>query len=179
MSKAEQIPPEEARQIQHIVALTIRQLQMRYPDQRVLRGVHAKDHGCVEARFEIEPELAADLRVGVFQQPSQCYRALVRFSNADTLVRPDSTPSANGAPPAHGSRGMAIKLLDAPGPFLVSGAEPSQDFLMINQPVFAFANVEDYEVLSRVVAEHADVVRPLLYGTTAASGRHLAPRHRS
>ncbi|MFO0820209.1 MAG: hypothetical protein U1A77_19835 [Pirellulales bacterium] len=160
MSKAEQIPTEEARQIQHIVELTIRQLQMRYPDKRVLRGVHTKDHGCVEARFEIEPEIDADLRVGVFQQPCRCYRALVRFSNADTLVRPDSTPGANGGPPAHGSRGMAIKLLDAPGPFLETGAEPSQDFLMINQPVFAFANVEDYEVLSRVVVDHKDDIRP-------------------
>lgn len=160
MAQVEQIPPEEARQIQHIVELTIRQLQMRYPDQRVLRGVHAKDHGCVEARFEIEPDIDADLRIGVFQQPCRCYRALVRFSNADTLVRPDSTPGANGGPPAHGSRGMAIKLFEATGPFLVPGAEPSQDFLMINQPVFAFANVEDYEVLSRVVVDHKDDIRP-------------------
>ena len=36
----------------------------------------------------------------------------------------------------------------------------TQDFLMVNQPVFAFANVEDYEVLSRVLVDHHDDARP-------------------
>ena len=42
--------------------------------------------------------------------------------------------------------------------------ERTQDFLMINQPVFAFANVEDYEALSQIIfddKENADaLLRP-------------------
>lgn len=158
----ENIPADEPQQIQHIVELTMQQLQMRYPgDKRMLRGVHAKDHGCVTATFEVLPDIAENLRQGVFTQPGKKYSALVRFSNASTLVTPDSTPGANGGPPSHGSRGMAIKLLGVEGPIVepAHGA-PTQDFLMVNQPVFAFANVEDYEVLSRVLVDHKDDPRP-------------------
>jgi len=157
----EKIPADEAGQIQHIVALTIAQLQRRYPgDQQVLRGVHAKAHGCVTATFEILPDLAENLRQGVFQIPGRRYACHVRFSNAATLVTPDSKVVENGIP-QHGSRGMAIKLTGVEGPMLepVHGFS-TQDFLLINQPAFAFANVEDYEVLSRVLVDHKDDPRP-------------------
>ena len=53
---------------------------------------------------------------------------------------------------AHGSRGMAIKVYDVGGDRLApDDGERTQDFLMINQPVFAFANVEDYEALSKAI----------------------------
>ena len=149
----ENIPANEPQQIQHIVELTMQQFRMRYPgDKRVLRGVHAKAHGCVTATFEVLPVIDESLRQGVFSVPGKKYSALVRFSNASTQVTPDSTPGTNGGPPAHGSRGMAIKLLGVEGTILepAHGA-PTQDFLMVNHPVFAFANVEDYEVLSRAL----------------------------
>ena len=158
----ENIPADEQKQIEHIVQLTMQQLQMRFPgDKRVLRGVHAKDHGCVTATLEVLCGLAENLRQGIFAQPGKRYSALVRFSNAAMLVTPDSAPGTNGGAPSHGSRGMAIKLLGVEGPTLgsVHGAA-TQDFLMVNQPVFAFANVEDYEVLSRVLVDHHDDARP-------------------
>ena len=159
----ENIPADEPQQIQHIVELMREQLQNRYPDEvRVRRGVHAKGHGCVTATFEILPDIAANLRQGVFAQTGKTYSAFVRFSNADpSFVKPDSKPAVNGAPVEHGSRGMAIKLLGVEGNMLgaVHGA-PTQDFLMVNQPVFAFANVEDYEVLSRVLVDNHDDAGP-------------------
>ena len=151
----ENIPAEEAQQIRNIADLTIQQLHYRYPgERRVLRGVHAKDHGCVNATFHVLSDIAETMRHGVFTKPGKAYSALVRFSNASTVVAQDSTPGENGGPPAHGSRGMAIKLLGAKGTPLENAHGPlTQDFLMINQPVFAFANVEDYEVLSQVLLE--------------------------
>ncbi len=172
----ENIPVDEAKQIQNIVALTIQQLQHRYPgNKRVLRGVHAKDHGCVTATFAVLPGIAENLRQGVLATPGKTYSALVRFSNAATLVTPDSTPGTGGGPPAHGSRGMAIKLLGVEGPTLgpIHGPVATQDWLLVNQPAFAFANVEDYEVLSRVLVDHNDDARPFFAqrlpppGTTA------------
>lgn len=155
-ARVENIPAGELQQIQHIVELTIRQLQMRYPGLKsVLRGVHAKSHGCVSGEFQILANIPGNLRHGVFGIPRRTFASMIRFSNAATLVTPDSKRVADGV--EHGSRGMAIKLLGVEGKPLghVNGAL-TQDFLLINQPVFAFANVEDYEVLSRVLVEHND-----------------------
>ena len=94
--------------------------------------------------------------MGVFATAGHSYQAWVRFSNADVVPLPDTIIGPDGKP-AHGSRGMAIKLLNVPGCSLLEpfGA-PTQDFLMINSPVFAFANVEDYLALSKVLQEDAD-----------------------
>jgi hypothetical protein len=154
----EKVPPNEPARIDHVAALTVKQLDNRYTGKpRVLRGVHPKDHGCVEASFTVSPTLAPEYRVGVFSKPGRQYRAAIRFSNAAPLVTPDSLdpPGADGKPVrAHGSRGMAIKLYGVEGSRLVpNDGERTHDFLMINQPAFAFANVEDYEALSEFIAQ--------------------------
>lgn len=156
-AKIEEIPPNEPEQIQSVVASTFKQLKNRYPgDKQVLRGVHAKDHGCVKAQFQIAPELDKKYRVGIFSEPGRRYDAWVRFSNAATLVLPDDPKDEMGNR-VPGSRGMAIKLLGVAGtPLVPPHGSLTQDFLMVNHPVFAFANVEDYEVLSSVVADPAN-----------------------
>ena len=159
----ENIPADEPQQIQNIVALTIQQLQRRYSgDKRVLRGVHPKDHGCVTATFAVLPGIAKNLQQGILATPGKTYSAHVRFSNAATLVTPDSASGTGGGPPSHGSRGMAIKLRGVEGTILgpMQGPVATQDLLLINQPAFTFANVEDYEVLSRVLVDHKDDARP-------------------
>jgi hypothetical protein len=145
----ESIPAQEAAQIENIVRLTVAQMKKRYPaGTPVLRGVHPKDHGCVKATFHVSDKLPEELRVGVFATPGREYPAWVRFSNAAVLVGADSTAKE------HGSRGMAIKLLHVEGTPLIKTEEPlTQDFLMVNHPVFAFANVEDYEALSKVLLD--------------------------
>jgi len=151
LTQVESIPSEEATQIKNIMGLTIEQLKKRYPGETpVLRGVHPKDHGCVMAKFKVLDTLAEDLRVGVFSTPGHEYQAWIRFSNAAVLDAPDS-PSEAGVT-KHGSRGMAIKLLGVSGtPLVKNGGPLTQHFVMINQPVFAFSNVEDYEALSEVL----------------------------
>ncbi len=148
----ELIPANEATQIENIVRLTVEQMKKRYLNKLPpLRGVHPKDHGCVTAKFQVLNDLPDAYRVGVFAKPGREYQAYVRYSNADVLTRPDSTPEK------HGSRGMAIKLLNVEGDRLIPRDEPvTQDFLLVNHPVFAFANVEDYEVLSNVLLDNND-----------------------
>jgi hypothetical protein len=154
----EKIPADEEQQIANIVELTIKQLEMRYPSpNRVLRGVHPKDHGCVRGEFRVLDDLAPELHEGVFASPGRVYATWIRFSNADPLVRRDSEPEAEAIPVQHDSRGMAIKLMGVDGEVLRRTDDlPAQDFLLVNQPVFAFANVEDYEVLSRVLVDNRD-----------------------
>lgn len=153
-SRFEEIPAEEGTQIENIIRLTVEQQRKRYPgEDPVRRGVHPKDHGCVQAKFEVLETLPEPLRVGVFAKPGRVYEAWIRFSNAAVRIGADS-PSP---PPRHGSRGMAIKLMGVDGRPLVEGDGPlTQDFLMVNHPVFAFANVEDYEALSQVLLKDQD-----------------------
>ena len=152
----ERIPEGEERLIENIVEATAAQLRMRYPKgDRVLRGVHPKDHGCVVAKFQVREDLPSTFAVGVFQ-PGAEYECYIRFSNAAVRVGHDTKRDQDGNP-LHGSRGMAIKLLGVKGESLLPlhGAS-TQDFLMINQPAFAFANVEDYELLSNVLVQNND-----------------------
>src|ERR1700676_4872012 len=151
MTELEHVPPEEPAQIKNIARLTIEQLKKRYPGvDPVLRGVHAKDHGCVTAKFKVDDAVPENLRLGVFATPGQEYQAWIRYSNAAVTVAPDS--SVQNGVAIHGSRGMAVKLLGVSGSPLVPTIGPlTQDFLMVNSPVFAFANVEDYEALSQVL----------------------------
>ena len=157
MPELEHIPADEAANIAKIADLTVQQLDRRYPaPQPILRGVHAKDHGCVRATFKIDACLAEDLRVGVLACAGREYEALIRFSNASVSVDADSAPGPSGLP-MHGSRGMAVKLLGVAGaPLLPTEGPLTQDFVMINQPVFAFANVEDYLALSEVLLRDKD-----------------------
>jgi hypothetical protein len=156
MVELEHVPDGEAEQIERIVELTRAQLSQRYAGGKVLRGVHPKDHGCVEATFTVVKGLPAKYRVGVFANPGQQFQALIRFSNADVdPKRPDSR--VEGSAVVHASRGMAVKLMGVSGRRLLpDDDELTQDFLMINQPVFAFANVEDYKALSQALVDAKD-----------------------
>jgi hypothetical protein len=163
MSELEHVPEGEALAIANIVRLTRERLEERYHGKPAIRrGVHPKDHGCVTATFTVAESLSNELRVGVFSIPGHRYSALVRFSNAE--VNADKADSGTeGGVVIHGSRGMAVKLLEVTGsPLMASNLMTThgpvyQDFLMINQPVFAFANVEDYEALSEVLLRHKDI----------------------
>lgn len=157
MIDLERAPDGEAEQIEQIVALTRAQLKRRYTDKnaRVLRGVHPKSHGCVAATFTLSKTIPENLRVGVFAQPGHKYEAVIRFSNAAALVTADS--AVKNGKINHGSRGMAIKLIDVDGvPLMPTGGPPIQDFLLINQPAFAFANVVDYLALSDILQKNND-----------------------
>tara|TARA_R110002072_G_scaffold303109_2_gene493972 strand:+ start:3295 stop:4362 length:1068 start_codon:yes stop_codon:yes gene_type:complete len=146
----------EEKQIQEIEDLTIQLLKKRYVDQNkpVLRGVHPKSHGCVNASFEVLPGIDKSLQVGMFAHPAT-YEAVIRYSNASTVVAPDLAGGQNG------SRGMAIKVRNVEGKVLQDDSGwNSQDFLMINTPSFAFVNVGDYLRLNQILFKFDDSPAP-------------------
>ena len=101
------------------------------------RDAHPKAHGCVRATFEVEDSLERKLAQGVFQ-PGSRYPAWIRFSNgASDPARPDGAGDA---------RGMAIKLVGVSGPKLVADEHGTQDFVLINHPVFFVDDPHRYAV---------------------------------
>ena len=151
----ESIPKDEAAQIAEQVALTGKLMELRYGagagETMARRAVHPKAHGCVKANFTINPDLPETYRVGVFATPGKNYPAWIRFSNATAVIAPDVNDKKAD------SRGMAIKLMGVEGETLLD--EPggkTQDFLLINQPMFAFPDVAEYLAFTRIQLEKKD-----------------------
>lgn len=173
-SPFETVPPEEANQINETTDLTVKLLEKRYAEKnkKVLRGVHPKSHGCVNAVFEVNDGLESDLQIGLFSQAKK-YDAIIRFSNASSLVKPDIDDNGD-----HGSRGMAIKVFDVDGEMLLSDSgQHNQDFLMINQPMFAFANTPDYLRLDRIL--YADNDNPAAFFSLKAQDPRTSEQQRT
>jgi hypothetical protein len=153
----ERVSPNEARLIRRMARLAASTVVENYCNARQLdvstdatRDQHAKAHGCLCATFVVRGDVPPALAFGVFER-DKCYKAIVRFSNAQGVRQSDRYPDG---------RGMAIKLLDVPGnSMLPSSAEVTsteQDFLLTNYPVFFGKNVEDYtEFLEIVALPHA------------------------
>ncbi len=146
-------PAFEAGKITEIADRTVSLQDNRYPvPDKILRGVHPKSHGCVKAWFQINEELDQSLQVGLFKTPGKKFDAYIRFSNAAARLGPDISDEGE-----HGSRGMAIKVFDVGGKVLIEDEGGcNQDFLMINQAMFAFANTDDYLRLTRILDRNDD-----------------------
>ena len=166
--EVEVIPDGEPEDIGLVADLTtelqkIRQDKRSDQNNEALRGVHPKSHGCVAADFTVLKYIDVNYRVGLFAEPGT-YKALIRYSNASVLLDPDLKDGENG------SRGMAIKVLDVNGTTLFPDKDPvsgknkqNQDFLMINTPEFAFANVRDYLRLSLALLADEEGANPKLF----------------
>ncbi|SMF96717.1 Catalase [Methylomagnum ishizawai] len=152
----ETVPAGEAAQIAEIADLTRKLLQQRYPGSMARRGVHPKDHGCVEATLTVNADIPSAYRQGIFATPGKSYKTWVRFSNATALVQADV--DAKGAA---SSRGIALKVMNVEGETLLDApGGKTQDFLMINLPMFAFADVAEYLELTRSQFANNDNLGP-------------------
>lgn len=126
----ESLYPNEEAIAEEIADAIERSIRKQYFPGNALRDAHPKAHGCVRAEFYVLPTLPNKLAKGVFI-PGKTYQAWIRFSNGSRdAARADIKRDA---------RGMAIKLLAVPGKKIIDGEAATQDFIMINHPVF-FAN---------------------------------------
>lgn len=113
------------------------QMNRIYKDKPMQRQVHTKMHGCVKGKFVIEPGLSEDLRVGVFKD-AKTYHCFVRFSNSQTIPRPDAKKDI---------RGIAIKLLNVPGEKALRDKKDGlvQDFLLMSSETFFSKNIGEFQ----------------------------------
>ncbi|MGV0027570.1 catalase family protein [Phormidesmis priestleyi] len=134
-------PTSESTMTDAVLAANLKAQQEKGPD---LRQVHSKSHGCVWGEFIVEETLPDSLKVGIFAN-AQTYPAWVRFSNGSEpekrgKLKSDREPDA---------RGMAIKLMNVEGEKVLDDEEKTQDFILINHPVFFVRNVQGYIDLAR------------------------------
>lgn len=136
----ESVPPTEAADTATLVTAIETAVRGAYSlgVRPAMRDAHAKAHGCVRATFAVDGNLPEPVRAGIFARPAT-YKAWVRFSNGSGTPHDDA---------AGDGRGMAVKLVGVPGPKLLAGVPEAetgtQDFVMINYPVFFIRNVADY-----------------------------------
>lgn len=129
-SLSESLYPNEAATAKQIADTIEMSIRKQYATDIALRDAHPKAHGCVRAEFKINETLPPLLAHGVFI-PGKTYQAWIRFSNGSS--------NAKQADIKKDARGMAIKLLEVSGKNLSDENSSTQDFIMINHPVF-FAN---------------------------------------
>jgi catalase len=142
----EYIPPEEAATIQEMVKLSIELLDQK-PNQ-TLREQHPKSHGCLKAEFIVE-QVPDSLQHGIFSTP-RTYPAWIRFSSGSSSPQADVKGDA---------RGMAIKILGVEGEKLLEPDKhtETQDFILLNYPVFFLKNAQDALEFSQAVRAVKDL----------------------
>ena len=116
-----------------------------------LRKDHTKSHGLVWGEFKVEADIPESLKVGIFSQPTT-YPMWMRLSNAASVekrgtLKSDLDPDV---------RAMAIKLLQVEGPKLMDDEQETQDFLLINHPVFFVRDAQGFANLMKASVGQAN-----------------------
>lgn len=111
-----------------------------------IRSVHAKAHGILEGRLTIEPGLPPELAQGLFATPG-AHKIYMRLStNAGDIL-----PDAISLP-----RGLALKILDVAGERLPGAEGTTQDFVMVNGPVFQTKTADKFLGNLKLLAKTTD-----------------------
>ncbi|BCH61861.1 catalase (plasmid) [Agrobacterium vitis] len=111
-----------------------------------VRSVHAKAHGILEATMIVRDGLPAELAQGLFAKAGE-YPVYMRLStNAGDIL-----PDAIALP-----RGLAIKVVGVEGPRLPEANSDTQDFVMVNGPVFQAPNPEKFLSSLKLLARTTD-----------------------
>jgi catalase len=138
----EEVPANEDGAIQQIVRMIEESVRAEAKNGAARRDAHPKAHGCVRAKFSVLHQLPKEMRFGIFKE-FRDYPAWIRYSNASGKVQDDSVGDA---------RGMAIKLMGVEG-----SDSGTQDFVMINHPVFFVRNAADYVEFQKALSESSPV----------------------
>lgn len=99
------------------------------------RSVHIKSHGLLRGTLTVAPNLAPELKQGIFGD-EQVYGAVIRLSTSpgDFLDDSVSTP-----------RGFALKIIGVQGERLQGDpTENTQDFLMVSGPAFVNKDAKSF-----------------------------------
>lgn len=101
----------------------------------VMRGFHAKSHGCLHGELQPIEGRDARARFGLFADHEPARPVWVRFSNGVGWKQADDELDA---------RGMAVKVMNVPGAKYLADERETQDFLMTNSPTPVGKDAEEF-----------------------------------
>jgi catalase len=168
VDSVEIIPSDEVDDIRRAI-MALESILQRNREQtgKSQSDVHVKSHGCALGEFRVLPNLPSELAQGLFAE-ERTLSAAVRFSNSSRQPQPDFIPDG---------RGMAIKLLEVHGERLFSedNSARTQDFVMVNHPIFFAGNVKDFLRFEQILATEKQ--EPLATVSKALTGGNWNPLH--
>jgi catalase len=111
-----------------------------------VRSVHAKGHGIIRGNLVVEDDLPPELAQGMFAHGGS-YDAVLRLSTnaGDILDDAISLP-----------RGLALKVMGIDGERLPGATGNTQDFVMVNGPVFAASDAKTFLGNLKLLAKTTD-----------------------
>lgn len=135
--------PTEAADIKELTELTLRTLRTKYLLGAQQRDTHAKGLATVRGVFAVEPDLPADLRVGLFAQ-AKSYACVCRFSNTNPDPQPDRDPDM---------RAISIKLMGVDGEMLwTDDAEAKTlDLLLMTAKTFMAPDLRSFITMQSIL----------------------------
>ncbi|MDB5339071.1 MAG: hypothetical protein JWN70_4690 [Planctomycetaceae bacterium] len=166
--QVEVIPADEGEDIRQVVQAVTTILERSHAKSgRYQSDVHVKTVGCAVGEFRVLPNLPAELAQGLFRT-DRSYPTVVHFSNSASQEQADWLPDG---------RGLSIKLLGVDGNRLPGdeNAGRTQDFVMINHPVFFARNAKDMLRLEQVLVAAND--NPLAALQGVLTGGNWNPLH--
>lgn len=134
ITKFEQVSADEEILIKEMKNILQDKMFRDYPPGKTKRDAHPKNLGCVKAEFIVEPNLPAELKVGIFES-AQTYPAWIRISSSSGKIESDK---------AKDLRGFAIKIMGVKGErFQTQNEEKeTQDFILLSYPVMPLGTVK-------------------------------------
>lgn len=164
----ETITPDEQKTVQGLIEAFDVILDRTSNDYgHAVRAVHAKAHGILVGEMVIDDGLAPELAQGLFATAGKHPVYLRLSTNAGDILPDDiSLP-----------RGLALKVLDVAGERLLDADGTTQDFVMVNGPVFQAPTAEKFLGNLQLLAKTTDrlegtkqTLSALLRGVNSALG---------
>ena len=143
----EAIQPDEGETIQGLKDAFDTILETTAKDYgHAVRSVHAKAHAILQGFVTVADNLPPELAQGLFARPGE-HEVYMRIStNAGDIL-----PDAISLP-----RGLALKVLDVEGERLPGAAGTTQDFIMVNGPVFQTKTADQFLGNLKILARTTD-----------------------
>ncbi|NTS64296.1 catalase family protein [Sphingomonas sp. HHU CXW] len=146
-SDLEDVQPDEGETVEQLNEQFDIILKTTHEDYgHAVRSVHAKAHAIVEGTLTIHPDLPPELAQGLFATSGE-HPVFMRFSTnpGDILSDAISLP-----------RGLAIKVMNVDGARLPGAEGRTQDFVMVNGPVFQAKTAEKFLGNLKLLARTTD-----------------------